>query len=281
MSRRPYYSTRTGKNPDAVVLTLDALRKLFQTLFTKFEYEGYFQHSLGYHCVDNGFISGEVGHDLEGFVLLALRKTGLTPIRERIAQYTEDDLFDMIEFLYDHCAHPTKRTFHSWNSCGWHASAWDVEAGRSEFRQKINDILNSYASGYELSAEGQVLELAADGLRELVAAEMPVHDPGNVEGRIYAARQKFLRHAASLDDRRDAVRELAAVLEFLRPQLQLALEEPDERDLFNLANNFGIRHHNSKQKVKYDTAIWYSWMFYYYLATLHAALGLIARGKNS
>ena len=45
-----------------------------------------------------------------------------------------------------------------------------------------------------------------------------------------------------------------------------------ERDLFNLANNFGIRHHNDHQKTSYDANIWLSWMFYFYLATIHVVL---------
>ena len=46
---------------------------------------------------------------------------------------------------------------------------------------------------------------------------------------------------------------------------------------FNIVNNFGIRHHNQQQKVHYDTAVWYSWMFYFFLATIHAAVGLLAK----
>ena len=47
----------------------------------------------------------------------------------------------------------------------------------------------------------------------------------------------------------------------------------DEPELFNIANNFGVRHHNQKQKTGYDQALWLSWMFYLYLSTIH----LVAR----
>ena len=72
----------------------------------------------------------------------------------------------------------------------------------------------------------------------------------------------------------------ADVLVYLRPRLKEALRSEDERDLFKIANNFGIRHHNQTQKTDYDKPIWYSWMFYYYLATLHAALRLIAKRER-
>jgi hypothetical protein len=94
---------------------------------------------------------------------------------------------------------------------------------------------------------------------------------------VNAASNKFRRYKSSIDEKRDAVRDLADVLEFLRPQLASVLTSKDEADLFNIANNFGIRHHNAKQKDDYDKEIWYTWMFYYYLATIHSVLRLLDR----
>jgi hypothetical protein len=51
---------------------------------------------------------------------------------------------------------------------------------------------------------------------------------------------------------------LADVLEWLRPQIKMALLKEDEQDLFNIANNFGIRHMNQNQKLHYDKAVWLS-----------------------
>ena len=71
------------------------------------------------------------------------------------------------------------------------------------------------------------------------------------------------------------------VLEFLRPQLKTVLQSQDEQDLFNIANNFGIRHHRPGQKSDYDKAIWLSWMFYFYLATVNAAVRSIAKSGDA
>jgi len=49
--------------------------------------------------------------------------------------------------------------------------------------------------------------------------------------------------------------------------------------LFNIANNFSIRHANEKQKNSYDKNIWYSWMFYFYIATIHALLRIKERAE--
>ena len=280
MRNKPYYSARTGKNPLAARLDLDALKYLFKSLFVYFEDEGYFQEALGYDCVDAGFVPGSLGHDLEGALLLEIRKQGLTPIRSRIDTYTEDDLFDILEFLYEHCSKPVDRVYHSWGECGWHCKTFDQEPGRQEYRAKVNKVLALYGSGYELSVDGEILTLADTGLDALFEAPIPDVDPDNISSRVEAARNKFRRFRSSLDERRDAIRDLADVLEFLRPKAKKVLASKDESDLFNLANNFGIRHHNDEQKTQYDKPIWLSWMFYYYLATIHAVVRLIEK-KNS
>ncbi|MCB9217814.1 MAG: hypothetical protein H6616_18280 [Ignavibacteria bacterium] len=278
---RKYYSERKGRDPKVAGIDFEGLLRFSKKLLLYFEKEGYFQKSLGFTCVDQGFIPGEFGHDLEGAVFLKLGKSGLTPIQSKIEAYSDEDLFDMLELLYDHCAKPIGGYFHDWNDCGWHRDAFDLNAGRKEFREKFNELLSIYGDGFELSNDGEVLEFAPTGLEGLFEAELPDHDPDNVEKRIEAARSKFRRHHASLDDRREALRELADVFEFLRPKLKAVLSKDDESDLFNIANNFGIRHHNQRQKTDYDKPIWYSWVFYFYLATLHASLRLISKREKS
>jgi uncharacterized Zn finger protein len=83
---------------------------------------------------------------------------------------------------------------------------------------------------------------------------------------------QYRRRGSTIDERRQAVRDLADVLEYLRPRVQELLTNKDESDLFNIANNFGIRHHNDKQKTGYDAGLWLSWMFYFYLSTIHVVL---------
>jgi len=280
MGRRKYYSIRTGKNPNASKYGLEVLRRLFHNLYLYFEERGYFQEAFGYFCVDAGEVPGSLGYDIEAQMFLLIRKPGLWPIRERVFQYQEEDLFDVIEFLYDHVSKPVDGFFHSFNNCGWHYDTFDKAAGQAEFREAINDILQDYKSGYELSPSGEILELAEPGLESLFEANLPTYDPQNVEQRVRSAILKFRRYRSSLEERRDAIRDLADVLEFLRPQVKKVLSSKDESDLFNLANNFGIRHHNLRQKTDYDKAIWYSWMFYYYLATIHACLRLIKKAES-
>lgn len=279
MSNRSYYSQRAGRGAATAALELNDVKRLFKSQYEQLEQEGYFQQDLGFHCVDSGFNPGLLGTDLQAEILLSLRKPNLWPIHSTIDNWSEDDLFDMLEFLFDHISKPTKRHFHDYSGCGWHCYEFDRAAGQTEYREKLNRILRAYDSGFELTEQGEVVAIPPTGFEPLMIAELPDYDDANVTSRIDAAIKKFRRHRSSIEDRRDAVRDLADVLEFLRPRLKEVLLSKDEQDLFNIANNFGIRHHRTDQKVGYDKAIWLSWVFYYYLATIHAAVRLIERSK--
>ena len=233
-----------------------------------------------YECIDAGPVAGKLGFDVEAQILRKLRKTDLWPIKDKCLEYSEEDMFDIIEFLYDNISKPLEGYYHSYGECGWHYQSFDTELGREVYRREINEILQDYKDGYVLSENGEILALAEKGLENLFHANIPTHDPANVEARVNAAVLKFRRYKSSIDERRDAVRDLADVLEFLRPKLKAVITKSDENDLFNIANNFGIRHHNETQKTDYEKAIWYSWIFYYYLATIHAALRLIKKHEE-
>src|SRR5947209_1443003 len=116
---RQYYSQRTGKNPGTSRLTLAELKRLFVSQYDQLSEQGYFQEDLGFHCVDSDFIPGTLGTDLGGEILLTLRKSNLWPFHSTIDDWCEDDLFDVIEFLFDHVSQPTARTYHDWSGCGW------------------------------------------------------------------------------------------------------------------------------------------------------------------
>ena len=252
------------------------LKRLFLNLYRDLLRKDYLQQAFGYYCVDSGNVSGELGEDIGAEVFIHLRKENIWPIEEYIDGYSEDDLFDLVELLWDWVSKPRDGYDHQFNHCGWHYETFDQEAGQVEYRQKATHLLRDYSGGYELSATGEVLALAAPGLQPLLDAKLPEHDSANVEKRVEAAIHKFRRHRSSLEDRKDAVRDLADVLEFLRPKAkEFLLSKKDDGDLFEIANSFAVRHHNDKQQSDYNKAIWYSWMFYFYLATIQAAVRVI------
>jgi hypothetical protein len=168
---------------------------------------------------------------------------------------------------------------HSWGSCGMHWEVFNTLEGQKEYRNRINRVLNHYCRKFELSGGGEVLLRAEPGFDRIFDADVPSSDP-KVRDKVDAAVLRFRRHSSTLEDRRQAVRDLADVFEYLRPKVKALLTSKDEGDLFSIANNFGIRHYNDKQKTNYDAQLWLSWMFYFYLSTIHLLLRKIGRDAS-
>ena len=82
---------------------------------------------------------------------------------------------------------------------------------------------------------------------------------------------KYRKYGATIDDKKDAVRTLADVLEFLRKEGD-KLPSKDDEDLFRIINRFDIRHHNRSQQSEYDKDVWYDWFFYTFLASISVLL---------
>ena len=50
----------------------------------------------------------------------------------------------------------------------------------------------------------------------------------------------------------------------------------DEGYLFDIANNYAIRHHNPDQKTDYQAGVWLDWMFYAFLNAIDVATKLVS-----
>lgn len=272
-----YYSQRVGRSPHPKGLPLTDIIDIFVRVYGQLEDEGYFTESFGYTCVDDGFVEGNV-KDVNLEILLSVRKHDLWPVKAFAPQYNEDDFFDVIEFLFQHVSKPIDGDYHNWGNCGMHWTTFNRFEGKERFREEINKVLEHYVQQFELSSHGEVLQKADAGFERIFEADLPSSNP-NIVDRISASILRFRRHGSTFDDRRQAVRDLADVLEYLRPEVKKFMTSSDESDLFKIANNFGIRHHNDHQKTSYDAQLWLGWMFYFYLSTIHVLLRKIERAK--
>jgi predicted DNA-binding ribbon-helix-helix protein len=88
---------------------------------------------------------------------------------------------------------------------------------------------------------------------------------------------KFRGRAATREDKRLAVVALIGILEERRQHLKSAgLSKKDDGALFDIANNFDLRHRNIRQHGDYDEAF-LEWLFWWYLATVDLTDRLLAR----
>lgn len=110
---------------------------------------------------------------------------------------------------------------------------------------------------------------------ELWQRPLPANTDREITDRVRRAQERFARPGATVADHRDAVRDLADVLEMLRPRLGNAISAKDEDALFEIINKFGIRHANRLQQDDYN-ALWLFWMFHFFGATIYVALWRLA-----
>jgi hypothetical protein len=256
---------------------MDDLYWKLQNLYLLFREGDYFKGKTGITRRD---IPKKIKH--EAAVALSFQPFPITKWTE--SDVTEDHIFDVLEFLYDQVSKPGERVAMAPEGYVYYDySDYDDEAGRVEFGEKANAFLCDYGPGYELTKEGTILALGADGLQHILDAEIVPFDEENVDSKVRDAIKKWRNRDLDIAEKHKAIRELADVFEWLKKtkKLQQALDRKDESALFDIANNFAIRHHNPSQKANYDQNIWYSWIFHFYLATYHAVIWLLIKQQKT
>jgi hypothetical protein len=283
-THRPTYSERQGRGPRTEPLPFEDLRALGFSVLDGLWEACFFQQAFGYECVDAGTVYGTIGSDPSAYFLRRLGRKDVWHYRHFGTYYDEDTLLDVVEVLYDLVSAPLQDHGHNhdYNHCGWHYDAFDKPSGQVRMRQELNEVLKLRDPALEVLPSGEIVESAPEGFAPLLTAEFPDGTPDDpVKAKVQTAIRLYQSRHASDDDRLNAVRGLADVLEFLRSSIKAEMLSADENDLFNLANNFAIRHNNDTQKRDYDSATWHRWMFYVYLATIHAVLRVRDRQSPS
>lgn len=273
---RDYYAFRRGaERPNEGI---ENLRRILIAEFRRLEHEGYFQHHLGKYCPDEDYIPGaSSGSDPAAHVQWELGRD-LWPFEESLSWLDEDWVFTVLEFLHDRSAKPIRTRYHDWDNCGLHVLSSDESEGRFEFRECMNQYLSRYEDGYQIQENGEIWRAVPSGLESLVPerTELP-----QIDDRVQHAIATFRHRSASNEQKRDAVKNLADVLEYLREEAGTGLPNKDEARLFEIANQYAIRHHNPSQKTDYDSGVWLDWIFFAFLNAIALATAIIARKSTA
>ena len=270
---RQYYSSR--KKPGG--LTLEEIYWKLQNLYLMFRDADYFKEKA---AITQNHLPDSIKH--EAVVALNFQPFPITKWAHE--DITEDHVFDALEFLYDHVSKPGT-LIDMTSETGWNFQdydGYDCGAGQQEFRGKVNSFLVNYKSGFELTEDGFVLAMGTQGLQYILDAEIIQYDEVNVDSKVRSAIAKWRNRHLSISEKKEAIRDLADVFEWLRKtkRLESVMDRKDEKAIFDIANNFAIRHHNPDQKRNYDPKIWYSWIFHFYLATYHAVIRMLTKTKR-
>jgi hypothetical protein len=195
----------------------------------------------------------------------------------------EELIFSTIEFLHDYISKPGEMKHFDDNGYNYKDYGdYNTRAARNEFRSAVNSFLDDYKKGYHLDENGEILKKGQDGLEHILSSDVVEYDFDNVDLKVKKAVHTWQSRTAGLDEKKRAIQEMADVFEWLRKNgnLKEALNKKDESALFQIANQFAIRHHNPDQKSDYEERIWYSWMFHFYLASYHAVVRILKRESN-
>lgn len=200
---------------------------------------------------------------------------GLWPLD---ASMNHDTLFGTVEVIHDIVARPRQRMYHSYNGCGWHYSEFALEPARGLYRRDVNTLLDPLELGLELAGAGEdagrIVQTSDEARTDLVDRALTAETPQRDE--VQHAIALFRSRDASREDRRSATVALARVLEPRRPLIKARLVKRDEGALFQIANEFDLRHRDAKQYLDYGLEF-QEWIFWWYLSTVQLTNDLLAR----
>src|SRR5690606_6408339 len=112
--------------------------------------------------------------------------------------YAPDTLtvLEFIEFCYRTVAKPIEGNFHRYFD-HYHLS-FDVEAGKKEFRERINTIFARNGIAYQLVLRGSVVRLAPPVLLDALARNRWSTGDSTLDQMLHDARSKYLNPDASI-----------------------------------------------------------------------------------
>ena len=151
------------------------------------------------------------------------------------------------------------------------------------YRWLVNRVLDKSDLGLRLANEGEDagrLVAVTDPARMELAASMAERTDPRTGDVVRHAIALHRGRAASEHDRRSAIVALADVLEERRALLKAELMSKDEGALFQIANQFAIRHRRDDQRPDYDPAF-LDWLFWWYLATIELTDRILERRQVS
>jgi hypothetical protein len=267
---REYYAQRIGHVGS---LSFEQIKTLFREILDDLVREDYLIEATGFKYGDE-IHHGIWGKDVPAFILKHLKMEDIWPFGKNLRRYDESTFFSVVEFIYDYVSKTVPKRGAK--------PSFEKEPAQRMYLKRVNEILNlrtihMIEDGvrrkivYELSDDGEIREKAQEGFEKLIEEMPETGDPENIDEKIHYAKSRFLRYGATLEEKKDAVRTLGDVLEFLRKS-DIRMPKSDDSDLRNILNNFSIRHHNKEQKGEYTKSVWYEYMFYLFLTSINVLL---------
>jgi hypothetical protein len=147
------------------------------------------------------------------------------------------------------------------------------------YRWRVNDLLARTTLDLRLASEGDgtgFLVHATDPSRTDLLSDVLADVQEHAEDPVARAITHFRSRGANRLDKKDACRALAHELEPIRAQIKTDLMSADENLLFQIANQFAIRHNRADQHDDYADD-YLDWIFWNYLSAIELMRRLARR----
>lgn len=277
------WQARGGPEPDDP-------REAVAGLLVDLEGDGYLARRFGEVCVDTKPDKyGEMPHrgepryrrirdELQQRLGLPDRTDLWPPAWDR---WDDETLYEVIEAVHDLVARPRRHWIHDHDECGRHYEDFDTDAGRRVYRALVSRLLAERGIDLRLATdgpdEGRLVRTVDEARSDLVDRALAAPDVGGGD-RVQQAVARFRQRGATPEDKRMAGVALFGVLEQRSAVIKAAAQitTKDESDLYNIANNFALRHQDLKQKREYDP-VFLDWMFWWFLAAVEVTNQVLAR----
>jgi hypothetical protein len=207
-----------------------------------------------------------------------LHDSQIYPICENYEEYIEEILFTVIEILYDHIADYNYQT-----------RELIKEEPRKEFQEHINSILKFYKDGYYLEpTQGFILSVPNEPIKKLLEVDVTELFEDETLEQFRTAVRLYYRFDTDSEMKKNAIKTLAGILEPIRKKLKDVLNKEyginknnHDKLIFDIVNNFDIRHNNGSQWKNYDKVIWHDWMMHYYTSVIIAYYKLMKTKEDA
>lgn len=253
-----FYAVRNGHiNLEDMKITTTRFNTFFVDVYHYFEEKHYFKLAIEGHHSEPKLLSPSP----EAYLFAEAKLKNIWPIEHNYNR-PKEDTFTLIEVL-----HKFIRRIDGFGM-------YEEKEAQKEFRDMINKYLVCLNEGYLLTESGYIINLPDDGLGNLITQDLPKTADDTDTQKVETAIKMFFRYDSNEDEKMKAINLLADILEPYRVSLKQITTDNHDNLIFQLVNQYGIRHNDLKQKKDYDKPIWYEWMFHYYLSTVHATLKL-------
>ena len=252
---RKYFSQRGSGTP---TITMPDFAYRFYNILEGFTADRYFEQ-LEMHSLLPDYMSSKLRRELS--IAFGAESTGMVPTYDNIRSMSRSSLFDLIEFLSEYVSESRDASQYGHTLDSFTLT----KRGRNTWSNSVNEYLVLLDPPFHLTPSLEIeASSSSKGLRQLVNNH--ASPSSDAQEKVDHACRLFLKHDATVHDKRSALVDLIGVLEPLRSEMKARIGKRESDKLFDIANSHGIRHQGQIQKELDENYM--QWYFYSTLSTI-------------